>query len=544
MRTNLVIFISLLMALLLSPLASQGQTCTPDPNAPASGLTPDSLAPACPGDPYNFVITLGVPADTVVPAFGTVTIDSIVINNITDLPPGITYACNPGSCSFPGGTKGCLVFSGTPTASGTFLLDLNVTIYTPILNLPAVLTDTLAFEVGFSGSAVTTDASCGGSDGTATVGSLTGTPPYSFVWDDPNTQTDSIAVNLAAGSYNADVTDASGCTVTFTVSVNSGGGAAPVIDPAQSTVGWSGCASVDGGFVLPDVSGGAAPLTFSWSNGATSEDLIDVPDGTYTLTVGDANGCSSSETFTVSAPDSLAISVLNTADASCAGEADGAGTVGVQGGESPYTFAWSPSGQTVAAVTGLAAGIYNVTVEDAVGCEQSIAVEIDEPDPLGVITNVTDETAAGANDGTITAGASGGTPPYTFDWGGAGTGTNLTGLAPGEYIVTVTDDNGCETRDTVTVASATSIQLPAGVEAMQVYPNPSRGQVSLDLTLVQPTAVTVKVYDLQGRMIKTQSATAADTHQLRLDLAQAPQGTYLLEVQAGQVRLHRRLLLN
>jgi hypothetical protein len=537
MRTNLAIAFSLLLGLLSLPQLTQAQICTPDPNAPAVGLFPASVPAGCPGQPYSATLTLGVPSDTL-----GFPVTNVVVDNITDLPPGITYACEPSNCTFPGGTKGCIVLSGTPTTAGTYLIDVDFTVNS-LLPLSGTLTDTLEIVIGYTGTIVANPASCGATDGSATVDftGSNGTPPYSFVWSDG--QTDSVATNLAAGAYTVDVTDASGCTVTFNVSVNSSGGNPPVIDVAQSTIGWSGCAEVDGGFITPSITGGAAPLSFSWSNGETTEDIADLPGGNYTLSVLDADGCLSSETFQVAAPPVLTLSESNVSDVGCFGEADGGATVGVQGGTAPYSFAWSPGGQTVASVTGLAAGTYSVSVEDANNCQKSIDITVEEPEALALIAVANDETVAGANDGSVSAGASGGTPPYTYDWGSAGSGANLSDLAPGEYTITVTDANGCEATETVTVAGATSIRLPGRVEAMQVYPNPSLGRFTLDLSLAQPEAVQVEVYDLQGRSIAQQSAAAATTHQLRLDLGQAPAGTYLLEVSVGPARIHRRLLV-
>lgn len=545
MRTTFPLFFGLLMGVLLTPLTGQSQVCTPDPNAPASGIFPDTLANACPGVPYNAVITLGIPNDTTINGpFGpiTATIDTIIINNITDLPPGITYACEPPTCKFPGGTKGCVVFSGTPTAGGTFLLDLDVTLISSGLSLPGTLTDTLELVVGFSGSVATTDASCGGNDGSATITGLDGTAPYTFAWSDG--QTDSVAVNLAAGGYTVDVTDATGCTVSFSVSVNSSGGTAPVIDSTASVVGWAGCHDVDGGFIQPTISGGAAPLTYAWSNGATTPDLSGVPAGNYSLTVTGNDGCSSSESFAVVAPAPLTLSSNSVENVSCFGESDGTAAVLRQGGQGPnFSFTWTPGNLTGASVVGLSAGMYTVTVEDAIGCQRSLSLQINEPEELLVEATATPTSGSGISDGSATATASGGTGAYLYDWGSAGSGEDITGLTPGLYVVTVTDENGCTATDSVEVTTATSIALAAGVETMQVYPNPSRGQFTLDLRLAQPEAVQVRVLDLQGRELRRQRASSSLHPQLDLDLRQAPRGTYLLEVQVGEARLHTRVML-
>jgi hypothetical protein len=549
MQTKLTTFLILLIGMILAPLASQGQACTPDPNAPSSGIFPDTLATACPGVPYSFTITLGVPQDTSIAIFPppappfVVMIDSIVINNITDLPPGITYACGPASCTFVGGTKGCITFTGTPTTSGTFLLDLDVTLYGGGVSLPAILTDTLPFTVGYGGTPVSTDATCGGTDGSATIDALTGMAPYTFLWSDG--QTDSVATNLAAGAYTVAVTDASGCTVSLSVSVNSSGGTAPVIDATQTAIGWDGCHDVDGGFVQPNISGGTAPLSYIWSNGDTTASLTGLPANSYSLTVTGADGCSSGETFMVAAPQPMTLALNNKEDVSCFGESDGTASVRRQGGQGPtFSFTWAPTGQTGAAVANLAPGTYTATVEDAIGCIRTTDIIIAEPDQLTIDASATAATDASTNDGTASALAEGGTGAYTYAWDNGETGEELTGLAAGTYIVTVTDINGCAAMDTVEVLLATAIDLPLGVESVRVYPNPSQGVFSLDLTLAQPEALAVNAFDLQGRLVGRWTAAAATQHSQRIDLRKVPQGTYLLEVQVGDHRLHRRVLID
>lgn len=90
------------------------------------GITPDSasgLAPAYAGQPYSQVMQIVVPTDTTAmigPIPVTVNIVSISLTSFTGLPPGLTYTCTPSSCSFPGGSNGCVLISGTPTVAGTF----------------------------------------------------------------------------------------------------------------------------------------------------------------------------------------------------------------------------------------------------------------------------------------------------------------------------------------------------------------------------------------------------------------------------------------
>lgn len=116
--------------------------CTPDPQYTNSGIYPDSATnflPACAGEPYMQLITNVVPVDTTVtiqilpapapPNTLTVNIDSINVVSVTGLPPGMTFACTPPSCSFPGGQSGCATISGTCTTPGTYNLVIDLKAY-------------------------------------------------------------------------------------------------------------------------------------------------------------------------------------------------------------------------------------------------------------------------------------------------------------------------------------------------------------------------------------------------------------------------------
>jgi hypothetical protein len=116
--------------------------CTPDPTLTGSGIFPDSatnFVGGCVGQQYTQIIQNVVPADTTVPVLGfpvPATIDSIVLTNVTGLPPGLTYACNPNSCAFLGGETGCAVIQGVCNTAGTYNLVFDLTAYVTLQGLP------------------------------------------------------------------------------------------------------------------------------------------------------------------------------------------------------------------------------------------------------------------------------------------------------------------------------------------------------------------------------------------------------------------------
>jgi hypothetical protein len=113
--------------------AQAGAQCTPIPTNTAL-ITPDTVTnfvSGTVGQPYNQVIYIHPPDDTTanVPPFGNinVTVTNITLDNVGNLPPGLSYVCNPASCIYPGGVSGCAVISGTPTLAGTYVLDIAIT---------------------------------------------------------------------------------------------------------------------------------------------------------------------------------------------------------------------------------------------------------------------------------------------------------------------------------------------------------------------------------------------------------------------------------
>ena len=209
--------------------------------------------------------------------------------------------------------------------------------------------------------------------------------------------------------------------------------------------------------VIP--SGGTAPITYAWDNGEMFSTAILLDAGTHTVTVTDANGCITTCDVIITENPVLSCSVAIDSNVSCFGEADGILTVSAAGGDGTYEYsldgtAFVGSGN----FSGLTAGVYTLTVRDGNGCESTCMGEIIEPEVLVCTTVTTQESDCGANDGTITVSATGGTAVYTFD-AGAGTvsGNVISDLGPGNFIVTVTDMNGCSS---TCAAEITSLSVP------------------------------------------------------------------------------------
>ncbi|MBL4577972.1 MAG: hypothetical protein JKX74_05830, partial [Flavobacteriales bacterium] len=216
-----------------------------------------------------------------------------------------------------------------------------------------------------------TDASCGGSDGTATVAVTGGTGPYNYLWNDPGAQTNDTATALAAASYSVIVTDAIGCTDSATVSVNNVGG--PTVVASQIS-GVSCFGGSDGG-VTVSVTGGTSPFTYLWDDpGAQTNDTATGLTATMvTVTVTDNAGCIATDNVTPTEPAVLALTA-SSANSNC-GQSDGSASVVVTGGTGVYTYLWDdPSAQTTATAGNIPAATYKVIVSDANACTDSANV--------------------------------------------------------------------------------------------------------------------------------------------------------------------------
>lgn len=127
----------------------------------------------------------------------------------------------------------------------------------------------------------------------------------------------------------------------------------------------------------------------------------------------------------------------------CFGDTDGEITA-IASGTSPFTYDWS-TGATTATITNLSNGTYTVTAADSAGCESVTEVEMESPDPLGAVLEVEDNDCEGGMAGEGTVIGTGGIPPYSYAWSNGASGATATGLATGNYSVSMTDANGCST---------------------------------------------------------------------------------------------------
>ena len=273
--------------------------------------------------------------------------------------------------------------------------------------------------------------------------------------------------------------------------------------------------------------GGTGGYTYAWSNGATTANLSNVGAGSYTCTVTDGNGCTTtSNTVNITEPTALNASLTGT-DISCNGLTDGSVALSVSGGTSGYTYAWS-NGVTTANLNNIASGNYTCTVTDANSCTVvSNNVTVSEPTVITIsnttIVNDTNVIVNNSGNGSVDITPSGGTPPYQYLWSNGDVTQSIMSLDSGSYALTVTDNNGCVETFTFTVTSTLNIGLQ--VFKVNLYPNPAGDYINIESDKIFNGYC--QIFNLQGQLVMEDRLNSNNT---RLDITRLSKGGYLLKV--------------
>ncbi len=388
----------------------------------ASGGTP----------PYSgtgtFNRTAGTYTFSVTDANGCAAASAPVTLTEPSAPLAITVSAPPILCN--GGTSAVVVAAtgGTPPYSGTGTFSHTAGTYTfTVTDANGCAATSAAVTITEPSTALTVVATagpvlCNGGSTTVTVTAAGGTPPY----------TGAGTFSRSAGTYTFSVTDANGCTASSAPLTITGPASSLVVVVTAPPILCHGGTSA----VIVDATGGTPPYSGTGTFNRTA--------GTYTFTVTDANGCSStSGAVTITEPAAALAVVVSAPPILCNGGTSTV-TVNATGGTPPYTGTGTFN---------RTAGTYSFTVTDANNCTASSgAVTITQPSAaLAVAVSPTPILCNGGNS-TVTVTATGGTPPYT------GTGTLI--RTAGTYTFTVTDANGCTAASApVTITEPTAVGI-------------------------------------------------------------------------------------
>ena len=294
--------------------------------------------------------------------------------------------------------------------------------------------------------------SCGEQIGSISFELADGSSPYFISWSHDAELAELTANNLNGGIYQISVEDSNGCLVIDTTEILNENGPEAILQITNSLC-------TDGtGSIAVAVTGGAAPFTYTWSDGTTGNDpqLSDLTAGTYTVTITDRGLCQTEVSGTVMLEDGPVIQVADTRNTFCE---EGNGSIRLQAtGTGPFTYRWAHDPDlNLNLADALDAGIYTVNVSDANHCEVTIQEEITLIAGPVVAIDTVNPSFCDLNNGSILLDVSGGDGAYTYAWSHDATlNADLAeGLAPNNYQITVTDGNNCRiTVDTTVMTHA------------------------------------------------------------------------------------------
>ena len=286
---------------------------------------------------------------------------------------------------------------------------------------------------------VITNSTCGNADGMI---ELTSNIDAIYAWS-PNVSSTNIASDLTAGIYEVEVISLLDpqCNNIFTFAVNNEDG------PQVAVISLAGASCENGGSVTL----APADATFAWSDGVDTGDMRDdILPGDYSVTATDANGCTN--VISVSIPDNCdptscvnPVADINLTEATC-GNADGAISIAT---DREVVFTWSPMVSDSSTASNITAGLYSVTIADRIdqSCFTTLSIMLTNSNgPVAQIEEVTNATCNELGSVTLSGDAT-----NTYTWFDNMMVDTRNDLAPGDYVVTITNDSGCENMIQVTV---------------------------------------------------------------------------------------------
>lgn len=384
-------------------------------------------------------------------------------------------------------------------------------------------------------------------DGVVEITPTGGITPFEYIWSPGNIGTvGSNTINtLCGGNYSVLVRDAGGCEFTENFEIES----PPNLNGSHITNTDS---LFCGGVTVPssitietDVNNA---VTYNWSTGESTPTISFAPqDGANTFWVDFTDVCGNvhRDSMTFSVSNFVGANILM-APANCFGGCDGTVQLSPLFGMAPFSYAWSVPGVGTTpdgALQNICAGVYQVTVSDAAECFVVKDFTILQPDSL-TFDFATHNSFGTACDGFATVtNTDGGTPPFTYLWDdpNAQTTYNASGLCAGLYTVLITDSKGCEYSDTIRILDLTGISESVLSDMINVYPNPSNGNIVVELNDLASSAASFKVFDITGKQIYSEKSTRISDG--KLEINNLPSGINMLQIELSNNTLLQKKLI-
>ena len=298
--------------------------------------------------------------------------------------------------------------------------------------------------------------------------------------------------SLSAGTYNLSVTDSNICVITRSITLTQ-----PPVFTTQISATNVTCQSpgFNNGSLNLTVSGGVAPYSYLWSNGAVTEDINGLTQGLYHVTVTYNGSCSKTDSARINVPPPLkytrVISDYNGYNVSCFGMADGSVNVTPTSGLAPFIYTWTgPSGFTASTrnITALKAGQYVLTIVDNNFCSATETITLNEPGKLGMTFSLSASKAggfnlncAGDNNGYIGIEPLNQVKTVSYLWADGIFGKTRTNLTAGNYSVIITDANNCYASSVVTLTDPDSLKNKFDI-TQPLCPDKPDGEIRLKVS--------------------------------------------------------------
>ena len=336
-----------------------------------------------------------------------------------------------------------------------------------------------------------------------------GTPPFEHGVNGSQLMETTLFTDLAAGNHTIYSRDANGCLFSNEQTISQSAPIIPNISIANET-----CSAANGVLSCAPI-GGIPPYELAWNTGDSTYLLVNLSQGTYSLTITDSAACSVDEVSHIEDIEGPLLAA-EPSNVHCYGASSGAINIEVLGGTMPYQYFWS-NGAISEDINGLTAGSYSVTVRDHNDCEIRRTYTVYEPNPL----HLEYETGHSEEAWFINLSVDGGLGPYTYTWSNGAETQDIFNLAPGVYTVTVSDDQNCSIQQSIEVG-LTSIPSISTIHELVIFPNPAQNYITIDLEFPLPKKAPFQVVGLDGQIVLLGQLKAPRTR-LAIDL---PAGIY------------------
>lgn len=420
-------------------------------------------------------VTINIPVVEPLPLSSVAASQNITCNSACNGTANISASGGTGSLNYLWNTSQT-GSSLTGLCPGTYVVTISDSV-----NCTTGDTITITEPPLLTASASSTDATCSGSDGSATVNATGGTGMYSYSWSTSPSQNTATASNIPTGTYSVTVTDSNNCSVVSTIGV---GQISNLVASASVQTNAACFQSCDGSASAAPV-GGTAPFIYFWNTSPvqTNSTATNLCAGTFTVIVTDSNNCIDSAQITISEPTPLTLSLSQNGPV-CNGDTVMLSAT-INGGTSAYSYSWTGGPSTAnynPSVT--ATSYFHFTGADQNNCMISDSIQVIVHPPLSVSTLQSDSICSGSQT-TIFASAGGGNGgPYTYTWSNNSTGSQTT-VNPETtefYYVVVTDN--CTNQ-----AAVDSVQVVVHPLPVVSFTTPSQGCAPLCPTIQDSSSI-------------------------------------------------------